>query len=64
MSLIDKIYPDTFKGGQQCRKDVDSLKVIMHEKEPIGYSKEFLMGFRNPNGFKKYPWDERGWKPE
>ena len=54
MSLIDKQYPDTFKGGQQCRKDVDNLKVILHTKEPKGYSKEFLEGFRNPNNYNAF----------
>lgn len=49
MSLLDKTYPDTFKGGQQCREDVDGLRVILHGKEPEGYSEEFLRGFRNPN---------------
>jgi hypothetical protein len=49
MSLIDKVYPDTYSGGQQCRWDVDSQSVILNTKEPEGFSKEFLRGFRNPN---------------
>ena len=64
MSWIDKSYSDTFEGGQQCKKDVDKGSTILHTKEPIGYSEEFLRGFRNPNGFKKFPWDERGWQPQ
>lgn len=47
MGLLDKSYPDTYKGGQECRKDVDGLRVILHGKEPDGYSGEFLRGFRN-----------------
>lgn len=64
MSLLDKSYSDTFKGGQKCREDVDSLRVILHGKEPEGYSEEFLRGFRNPKERKKLPWDERGWQPK
>ena len=64
MSILNKSYPDTFEGGQQCRKDVDDGYIILHTKEPQGYSNIFLAGFRNPNGYKKLPWDEKGWHPD
>ena len=64
MGLFERSYPDTFKGGQECREDVDALRVILHEKEPKGYSEEFLRGFRNPKGEEFFSYDERGWKPD
>jgi len=66
MGLLDKTYNDDFIGGQQCRDDVDNLRVILPSKEPSGYSQDFLMGFRNPKSKQgqSYPWDERGWKPD
>lgn len=63
MSILDRSYPDTYEGGQQCKRDVDSLSVILHGKEPEGYSQDFLLGFRNPHTKKDFPWDERGWRP-
>jgi len=49
MSILGKSYDDTYKGGQQCRQDVDDGYIILHTKEPEGYSQSFLEGFRNPN---------------
>ena len=62
--LFGDKYPDTYRGGQQCREDVDALKVIMHTKEPEGYGQYFLLGFKNGPDKKKLPWDDRGWHPD
>ena len=64
MSIFGKSYDDTYKGGQQCRQDVDDGHVILHTKEPEGHSQEFLEGFRNPNQRKRLPWDNKGWHPD
>lgn len=58
MGLLDKSYPDTYKGGQQCREDIDSGRVILYGKEPEGYSEEFLRGFRNPGTNSDGPFGE------